>query len=311
MKEDTKTMIETYTESMIDIFNADQNICVLEADLMMSHGTNTIRDRFPERVFDVGVAEANMVSIASGLSAMGMIPIAATFACFASRRAFDQFFISSNYSGLNVKLVGTDPGIAAEKNGGTHMSFEDAGLMRCIPKLVVFEPSDTVSLKKLLKQSIYRDGSTYMRLHRKVQSTIYSEDEDIILGKGNVLKEGGDITLIACGVIMVNEALAAAEILSLEGINATVIDMHTTKPIDHELVKLYAKKTGHVVTCENHQIVNNLGSAVAEVLAGIDNVKFARIGVQDEFGEVGSVEYLKKKFCLRKEDILAVVKKLL
>ena len=190
----------------------------------------------------MGVAEANMVGVASGLSAGGKIPWAATFACFAARRTYDQFFISANYAQLNVKLVGTDPGISAAFNGGTHMPFEDTALMRCIPGLVVFEPCDPISLKALIKQASEHKGSTYMRLQRKGKETIYNNSDKIVLGKGNILKEGDALTIIAGGYIMVSEALKAAEQLAEEGISARVVDMHTVKPLDRKLVVGCAEK---------------------------------------------------------------------
>jgi transketolase len=259
----------------------------------------------------MGVAEANMVGVAAGLSAGGKIPFADTFTCFAARRAYDQFFISCNYARLNVKLTGTDPGVAAIYNGGTHMSFEDIGLMRNIPKLTVFEPSDPVSLKQLVKKSAYHPGCTYMRLHRQHIAAIYSEDEVFELGKGKVIKDGTDITLIATGAIMTAEALKAWKILSDEGISAAVIDMHTIKPIDSELVLRYARKTGAVVTCENHQTVNGLGSAVAETLSEHNPALLKRVGVNDEFGEVGAPDYLLEHFGLTAKHIVVHTKKLL
>jgi transketolase len=257
------------------------------------------------------VAEANMVSVAAGLSATGKIAFADTFGCFASRRAYDQFFISANYARLNVKLTGTDPGISAEYNGGTHMTFEDAGIMRNIPHLVIFEPSDPTSLRKLVVQCAVHQGSTYMRLFRKPANVLYHEDEAIQLGKGKVLSDGTDITLIATGVIPINETIAAREILAAENISAAVIDMHTLKPLDTELVLQYAHKTGAILTVENHQIINGLGSAVAETLSENFPTPMKRIGINDEFGEVGTLAYLKERFGLTAENIAVKAKELL
>ncbi len=299
----SKDMRDVYTDTLIEMAEKDSNIVILEADLMRATGSDPFRERFPERTFNVGVAEANMVSIASGLSAAGKIPFPASFGCFAARRTFDQFFLSANYARLNVKLIGTDPGVSAAYNGGTHMPFEDIGIMRIIPGLVVFEPADPVSLKKLLYKSAYHKGCTYMRLQRKGMDTIYDENEEFELGKGKVLKEGNDLTIIASGYIMVPEALKAAELLEQKGVSSTVIDMHTIKPIDAELVLKYAEKTGAVVTCENHQIINGLGSAVAEVLSENLPTPLKRIGINDEFGEVGTLDYLKTRFALNAFDI--------
>lgn len=306
-----KEMRAVYAQTLIELAEADERIVLLEADLMKASGTTPFMNKYPDRTFNMGVAEANMVGVAAGLSAGGKIPFADTFGCFASRRAYDQFFISANYARLNVKLVGTDPGISSAFNGGTHMPFEDMGIMRNIPQLVVFEPSDPVSLRELVKASAAHQGSTYMRLHRKAVPTIYAEDEEFELGKGKVLKDGTDVTLIACGAIMVNEALKACESLKEEGISVAVIDMHTIKPIDAELVLRYAKKTKAIITCENHQIVNGLGSAVAEVLSENYPARLKRIGINDEFGEVGTQDFLQERFRLTASHIVEEVRLLL
>ena len=303
-------MRAVYAQTLIELAEKDERIVLLEADLMKASGTGVFKNKFPERTFNMGVAEANMVGVAAGLSAGGKIPFADTFGCFAARRAYDQFFISGNYARLNVKLVGTDPGISATYNGGTHMPFEDYGIMRNIPKLTVFEPCDPVSLKKLVQQAAYHQGCIYMRLFRKPIDIIYQEDETIELGKGKVLRDGCDVTIVAIGAVMVHEALNAAEILNGDGISAAVIDMHTIKPIDAELVIRYAQKTGLMITFENHQIINGLGSAVVEVLAENYPCRLKRIGVEDEFGEVGTQEYLQERFKLTAAHVAEVVKKM-
>jgi len=304
-------MRATYNDTLIELAAADERIVVLEADLMKASGTVPFRDKYPDRSFDMGVAEANMAGVAAGLSSVGKIPFAASFTPFASRKTYDQFFISANYARLNVKLVGTDPGVTAAFNGGTHMSFEDGGLMRNIPKLTVFEPCDNISLAALIRKSAAHEGCTYMRLHRKGGQIIHEKNTEFELGKGIVLKDGSDITLIAIGFVMVPEALKAAEELEKEGISAAVIDMHTVKPVDRELIVKYARKTGAFVTCENHQVVNFLGSAVAEVLAEEYPALLGRIGIQDEFGQVGTLEFLKKDYGLTAEDIAAEAREVL
>jgi len=303
-----KEMRAVYAQTLIELAEQDARIVLLEADLMKASGTPVFRNRFPERTFNVGVAEANMVGIAAGLSAGGKIPFADTFGCFAARRTYDQFFISANYARRNVKLTGTDPGVAATYNGGTHMPFEDMGIMRNIPKLVVFEPSDPVSLKALVQYNAGYYGCTYMRLFRKPAPLLYPENETFTFGKGKVLRDGGDVTIIAIGVIPVNEALRGAELLEKEGISAAVIDMHTLKPIDEELILQYAEKTGAIVTFENHQIYNGLGSAVAEVLVEKCPTRMKRIGVNDEFGEVGTQEYLQQRYGLTAENLALTTK---
>ena len=302
-------MRAVYAQTLIELAEKDERIVLLEADLMKASGTGAFRDRFPERTFNLGVAEANMVGVAAGLSAGGKIPFANTFGCFASRRTYDQFFISANYARLNVKLVGTDPGISATYNGGTHMPFEDYGIMRNIPKLVVFEPCDPVSLKKLVQAAACHIGCTYMRLYRKPLSMIYPEEETFELGKGKVLKDGTDVTILATGALMVQEALKAHEMLYAKGLSAAVLDMHTVKPIDVELIIQFAQKTGFLITIENHQVINGLGSAVAETLAENYPCRLKRIGVEDEFGEVGTQEYLQERYKLTAAHIVEVVKK--
>ena len=259
-------MRAVYGESLARLAEEDERIVVLDADLMRANGTFGFKDRFPGRWIDVGVAEANMVGISAGLSTTGMIPFPSTFTCFAARRTFDQFFVSANYARQNVKLTGSDPGVSAAFNGGTHMSFEDVGLMRTIPGITICEPSDPVSLPALLRQLAYRQGSSYLRLHRKAIAPIYGESETFELGKGKRLVDGRDVAIIAVGAICVAEALQAAERLEAEGVSAAVVDMHTVKPIDEELVVELAQRTGAILTVENHQVRNGLGSAVAEVL---------------------------------------------
>mgnify|MGYP000203424151 CR=1 FL=1 len=300
-----KDMREVYTETLIALAEKDDRICVLEADLMNATGTRAFRDAFPDRAFDVGVSEADMVGVASGLSAEGKIPFAASFATFASRRTYDQFFLSANYARLNVKLVGTDPGITALYNGGTHMPFEDVGLMRLIPDLTIVEPSDIVSCEALVRAVAEHEGCVYLRMHRKGSQVIHAADQEFRLGKGVLLRDGDDVTLVAAGFVMVPEALKAAELLSEKGVSAAVIDMHTVKPLDEELMLQYAGKTGAVVTCENHSIIGGLGGAVAELLSEKQPTFMGRIGSRNKFGEVGDYEYLIRNYELTAEDIAA------
>ncbi|MDT4761235.1 transketolase C-terminal domain-containing protein [Sphaerochaeta sp. PS] len=300
---ENKEMRAVYCDTLIDLAKADSRIMVVEADLMRASGTTGFQTLFPDRAVDVGVAEANMVGVSSGLSAAGKIPFAATFGCFASRRVFDQFFISANYARLNVKLVGTDPGISAAFNGGTHMPFEDIGLMKMIPGLTILEPSDPVSLEALLRACALHQGCTYMRLHRKQTAPLYKEGETFTLGKGKVLKDGSDVTIIALGAILVPEALKAARLLEEQGISAAVIDMHTVKPLDEELVLEYAKKTGAIVTAENHQVSGGLGASVATFLAKAHPTRMAMVGIQDEFGQVGTQAWLQEYYKLTAQEI--------
>ena len=306
-----REMRSIYVETLIELGESDERIMVVEADLMKAHGTTSFSDRFPGRAVDVGVAEANMVGVSSGLSLGGKIPFAATFGCFASRRAFDQFFLSANYAKLNVKLVGTDPGITAAFNGGTHMPFEDVGLMRMIPNLTIFEPADPVSLKALMKQSAALWGCTYMRLPRKGVEPIYQEGDTFTLGKGKVIFDGDDVTIIAMGAVLVAEAIKAHGILAQEGISAAVIDMHTVKPLDEELVLHHARKSGAVVTAENHQVAGGLGAAVANYLGRACPTPMRMVGIQDEFGQVGTQAWLQEYYRLTAAEIVAKAKELL
>jgi transketolase len=299
-----KEMRAVYCDTLKRLAAENQDIVIVEADLMKASGTMPFKAAYPERAVDVGVAEANMVGSAAGLSVAGKIPFAATFGCFASRRTFDQFFLSANYARLNVKLTGTDPGISAAFNGGTHMPFEDMGMMRLIPHLVILEPSDPVSLEKLLEQNAAYYGCSYMRLHRKAVPSLYKPEEAFSLGKGKVLRDGTDITIAALGAIMVPEALKAAKLLEEQGISAAVIDILTVKPLDRDLVLSYAAKTGRIITAENHQINGGLGGAVAELLSREQPTPMDMIGVHDEFGEVGTQEWLQEHFKLTAAEIV-------
>ncbi len=307
-----REMRAVYAQSLIELAAADPRICVLEADLAKATGTGPFAKAYPDRFFNVGVAEANLVGVASGLSAAGKKPFAATFGCFASRRAFDQFFLSANYAGLSVVLVGTDPGVTAAYNGGTHMPLEDLSLMRTVPGLVIAEPSDPVSLQACVRMAAAHPGCTYIRLQRKPAPDRYPEGERFEFGKAKVLRDGGDATLVALGALMVAEALKAADLLAAEGIKASVIDAFTLAPLDRELILTRAKSSRRVATCENHRINGALGSAVAELLAeaGVP-ARLARIGVgADEFGEVGPQDWLAERFKLTASHIVNAVKSL-
>jgi transketolase len=263
--------------------------------------------KYPDRAFNVGVAEQNMAAMAAGMSAYGFIPFINSFTPFASRRICDQITISITYAKRSVKIIGTDPGISAELNGGTHMSMEDIGVLRSIPGMVIFEPVDAVQLSKSIEQIAYYDGPVYIRLFRKAAPIIFDENYEFELFKADVLQKGKDVTIFASG-IMVSESLKASEALKGEGIDAEVINVHTIKPIDRETVVNSARKTGAVVTCENHNVIGGLKSAVAEVLIEDCPVPLKAIGVQDHFGEVAKMDYLKKKYHMTVEDIVEAVK---
>jgi len=305
---DECAMRDAYCKTLMDLAAKDKRIVVLDADLMRSMGMVPFLKAYPDRAFDVGVQEANMIGVAAGLSAAGMVPFAHSFAPFATRRCFDQVFLSCGYARLNVRIVGSDPGITAAFNGGTHMPFEDMGLMRNVPGITILEPVDAVMLKDLIEQTANLYGVFYIRLLRKNAIKIYDGGSTFEIGKGVLLRDGRDAAVFATG-IMVDEALKAAKILESEGISVRVANIFTLKPIDRDMIIQCAKETGAVVTAENHSIINGLGSAVAEVLSENMPVPLERVGIKDLFGEVGPVDYLAKRFELTSGDIAEKVRK--
>lgn len=309
--EELKEMRAAYVETVTALAEKNKNVVVLEADLMSCTNTGAFKKAFPNQFVNVGIAEANMVGVAAGLSSVGKIPFASSFGCFSSRRVHDQFFISANYARLNVKLAGMDPGVTAAMNGGTHMPFEDLALMRVIPKLTIIEPSDYYSCAGLVREAAELYGCVYLRFPRKPVPVIYSADETFKLGKAKTLKEGKDICFVCLGGLMVNEALKAREELAKDGLDAGVIDVLSLKPIDEQAILEQAGRVKAVISAENAQIAGGLGSAVAEILAenGFHG-KFARIGIRDEFGEVGSQDYLAKRFGLTWDKLAAKAKEL-
>lgn len=288
--------------AMGELMAADERICYLDADLMSSIGMSRVAKQYPERVIDCGIQEANMIGVACGLSAVGKIPFAHSFGIFASRRCFDQLFLSAAYAGNSLRVIGSDAGVCAEYNGGTHMPLEDITLIRAIPGSRILDISDGEMIYDIIKKTAYMDGFTYIRTPRKASRALYAEGSEFTIGKGIVVKEGADVTIIASG-IMVAEALEAAKLLSAQGISAAVIDMFTVKPLDEALVLEYAEKTGCIVTAENHNATGGLGGAVAELLAQKRPTVQEFIGVGQRFGEVGPMSYLKEQFGLTAEDI--------
>ncbi|WP_306570087.1 transketolase family protein [Faecalispora jeddahensis] len=294
---------DTYVDLLLEYAQKDDRIVALDADLMAASSVKRFSQQMPGRAIDVGVAEANMIGVAAGLAAMGKIPFTHSFTAFASRRVCDQVTLSVAYAGLNVKMVGSDPGITAELNGGTHMSMEDVSIMRNIPGMTVYEPVDSVQLRAAFPQILAHDGPVYIRLLRRPAVRIDSENDEFTLGKASLLREGGDVTILATG-IMVAEALLAAEELAGQGISAEVLNVHTIKPFDEEAVLRSAMKTGAVVTAENASVIGGLGSATAECLGENCPVPLRRVGVRDCFGEVGLTDYLKEKFGLTAKEIV-------
>ncbi|MCX7970124.1 MAG: transketolase family protein [Negativicutes bacterium] len=307
---ETAEMRKAFCDTLLDIAATDRRVVVLDADLMSSIGTVKFMEKYPDRAFDVGVQEANMMGIAAGLSVTGKIPFAHTFGPFATRRAFDQVFLSCGYNRANVRIMGSDPGVTAAFNGGTHMPFEDMGLMRNIPEAILVEPADNVQLSALMKASMDRYGLFYFRISRKQVIKIYEEGSQFDFGRAVLLREGRDLTIIASG-IMVDDGLKAAEILAQEGINARVVDSFCWKPIDREMVAAAARETGAIVTAENHNVINGLGSAVAEVVVEECPVPVERVGVQDRFGQVGPVDFLRREYGLTPDNIVAAARRVL
>ena len=301
-EKDTKEMRTVYCEALMELAASDEKIVSINCDLTSSMGLKGFEKAFPDRAVNVGIQEANGCSLAGGMSAAGMKPFFHTFAVFATRRVYDQIFMCCAYPGLNVKIVGGDPGICATYNGGTHMAFEDAGIMRVMPNVTIFEPTDAVMLRSLVRKMADTYGVQYMRMPRKASWCIYEEGSEFEFGKGVVLREGSDVTIMAYG-IMVKEALDAADLLAAEGIGARVVDMFTIKPLDQDCVAESVKKTGCIVTAENHQIIGGLGSAVSEYTAGNCPCPVERVGIEDEFGEVGTQEYLAGRFRLTADHI--------
>lgn len=309
-EKEVKEMRAAYCETLMELADKNKDVIVLDADLMSSMGMVPFLKTYPERTFNVGIQEANMVGVAAGLSATGKVPFAHTFGPFATRRCYDQVFLSCGYAKLNVRIIGSDPGVTAAFNGGTHMPFEDMGIMRNIPEITILEPVDSVMLKDLIKQTSDLYGVFYIRLLRKNAVKVYEEGSTFEIGKAVELREGSDVTIIATG-IMVDEALKAAEELKNDGISARVLNIFTLKPIDKKAIIKCAEETGAIVTLENHSVVNGLGSAVAEVLVENRPVPMERIGVNDEFGEVGPENYLRERFNLTSKDIVKKVMKVL
>ena len=295
-----------YAQCLGELMERDEKLVLLDADLSKACGTFPLRKRFPDRIYDCGVAEQNMISIAAGLASYGYKPWAESFAPFATRRVCDQIAISVCYAKRNVKIVGTDPGIAAELNGGTHMSLEDMGVVRSIPGLVIFEPTDTVQLKAAMPVLHAYEGPVYMRMNRKEFPTVFPEGYRFDLFKADLLRAGTDVTILAAG-LTVSESLQAAETLAAEGISCEVINVHTIKPIDRETILASAKKTGVIVTAENHNVIGGLRSAVLEALAH-DPVPVWAVGAEDRFGEVGKLPYLKEALGLNAAHLAAVVR---
>ena len=299
---------EAYGEALAEIGEEIKDIVVLDADLSGSTKTAIFAKKFPERFFNMGIAEQNLMGTAAGFATCGKIPFASTFAIFATGRAFEQVRNSICYPGLNVKIAATHAGLTVGEDGATHQAIEDLAIMRALPNMTVINPADSVEARKAVRAAALHKGPVYLRFGRLPVETIFDEDYEFEIGKGKVLKEGTDAAIIATG-IMVGEALKAAEILEKDGIKATVVNIHTLKPIDEEII-LKAAECGAIVTAEEHNVIGGLGSAVAEVLAEKKPTLMRRIGIKDEFGQSGKPQELLKLYNLTAEDIVKAVKEM-
>lgn len=300
---------QAYGEALVELGKTNENLVVMDADLSGSTKTAMFAKEFPERFFNMGIAEQNLYGAATGLAMSGKVVCASTFAMFAAGRAFEIIRNSIGYTGANVKICASHAGITVGEDGASHQTFEDIALMRTIPGMTVVNPSDAVATKKLLKQIVEMKGPCYFRVGRAAVPVFYGEDDEIILGKGNLIREGNDVSIIATG-IMVNEAYEAAKALEQEGISARVIDIHTIKPLDEEIIIKAAKETGAIVTAEEHSIIGGLGDAVAQVVVKKAPCRMAMVGQFDTFGESGKPDELRKKYHMTAEDIVNAVKEI-
>ena len=303
---DSRTFKEALSTMIPKLLDEDPNVIYLDADLMSCIGTAKYAKAHPDRAINCGIAESNMAGIAAGLASAGFKPICHSFGTFASRRCYDQMFLSGGYAKNDITMIGSDPGVCAAMNGGTHMPFEAVALYRAIPNATIVDPADTAQFNAIFPELVNLPGVKYLRCNRKANDRVYEDGSEFEIGKGVVLREGGDVTIIAAG-FMVGRALKAAEMLREKGIEATVVDMFTIKPLDEELVVACAEKTDAVVTVENHNAVGGLYSAVAECLSKYHPVRMGRVAVEDVFGEVGPVDYLAERFGLTAEHIVEAV----
>ncbi|MBE6904656.1 MAG: transketolase family protein [Ruminococcaceae bacterium] len=304
-----KAIRVAYGEALAALGAKNDKIVVLDADLAHATMTATFANQFPDRFFNAGIAEANMVSMSAGLSTMGYIPFCSTFAVFGAGRAYEQVRNSVAYPNFNVKLCMTHAGITLGEDGGSHQAIEDLALMRVIPGMTVIVPCDANETHRAVNALAEMKGPAYLRLAR-LPSEVFEEEQPFEIGKANVLREGTDIAVFACG-IMVKTALDCADELAKQGVSAAVINVHTLKPIDRDCVLKYAKKCGKVVTVEEHSVIGGLGDAVADVLIGNGDYKFKKIGVQDRFGQSGKPDDLLEEYGLSQPQVLKGIQSVL
>ena len=300
---------EAYGKALVELGEQNKKVVVLDADLAGATMTKYFKAAHPDRFFDCGIAEANMMNIGAGLSTMGLVPFCPTFAMFGAGRAYEQIRNSIAYPKFNVKICCSHAGVSVGEDGGSHQAIEDIALMRVIPGMTVIVPADAKEARKATFALADFHGPAYMRLAR-LATPVFEEDYPFEIGKANVLREGKDAAVFACG-LMVNEALEAAKLLAAEGIEISVINVHTIKPIDAECVTKYAEKCGNVVTVEEHSVIGGLGDAVADVLMGKVCCKFRKIGVNDQFGQSGKAADVLREYDLTADQIAAKIKETL
>ncbi len=304
-------MREVMVDTVIELAEENNNVVWMDADLAGAIGSKKFEEKFPKRYYNCGIAEANMVGVAAGLSAAGFRPFCHTFGCFASRRVFDQYFLSVGYAQQVVHMLGTDPGIEAESNGGTHMPFEDIGLMRQVPNIVIIEPSDLYSAYQLIKQIYQKDSPSYIRLPRKTNYLRYDDSTKVELGKGIEIESGEDIAIVASGMHMVHEAEKAVAMLKEKNINATLIDLHTIKPLDKDIIDKAAKRCKKMIVCENSRYTGGVGEMISNYIVQSNPIPMSFVNVGDVYGEVGDKAYLAEKFGLTAENIVKKVMELI
>lgn len=303
MKEDKKATRQSYGEVLLELGESQDKVVVLDADLAEATKTKLFAEKFPDRFFDMGIAEQNMIATAAGLATCGKIPYASTFAVFAAGRAYDQIRNSVCYPNLNVKICATHAGVTVGEDGATHQMIEDLALMRVLPNMKVLSPCDDIETKWMINQIAKIDGPVYVRLARLATPKIYEENQTFEIGKAISFGEGTDGTVFATG-ITVAEALKAQEILESQGIYIRVVDMHSIKPIDEEMIIKCAKETKKLVSIEDHSVIGGLGGAIAEVLTSKYPAKLIRLGINDTFGKSGKAEDLMKYFGICAKDIV-------
>lgn len=304
---------DAYGETLVELGGKYHNIVVLDADLSKSTKTILFAKKYPARFFEMGIAEANMISTAAGLASCGKIPFASSFAVFATGRVYDQIRMDLAYSEANVKIFATHAGISVGKDGASHQMIEDLALMRVLPNMTVLAPSDAAQTRQLVELMAAAKGPMYARIGRAKAPILYNKEDlkDIKIGKGLVVKDGSDVTIIACGT-MVDQAIEAAEKLSKDSISARVVDMHTIKPLDDKIIKKCVRETKAMITIEEHSVIGGLGGGVSELLAeNCSSIPFIRMGVKDIFCESGEPEDLFKKYGLSSSHIVKIAKKLI